>query len=168
MMGAGKSSAKQVKLAVVDTTFARIDMARFAVQEISREFGDSVVLIRSTVPGIKDLAVECKRLLDFEQCDAAMALGMVGGADLDQHCSNQASLGIQWAKLLTNKHIVEVFVHECEAKDERELYSICEDRARKHARNAVILARGSKELMNFAGKGLRQGRKNVGPLKPRR
>ncbi|MEM3030602.1 MAG: riboflavin synthase [Candidatus Micrarchaeia archaeon] len=155
---------RRVRLAVVDTTFARVDMAKFVLEELQK-YG-AVSVVRSTVPGIKDLAVECKRLLDRD-CHAAIALGMVGAADLDRDCANQASLGIQWAKLLTGKHIIEVFVHESEAKDANELYAICEDRARKHAHNAVALARESGELAKWAGQGRRQGRPHVGPLRAR-
>ena len=151
----------QVKIGVVDTTFARVDTATPAIAELKR-LGAKVE--RRTVPGIKDLAVECKRLLDGG-CDACLALGWVGGAPIDEVCANQASMGIQWAKLLTGKHIVEATIHEIESDDPIELAEMAVDRAVKHARNAFLLASGSSELSSHAGKGLRQGKANVGSLK---
>jgi riboflavin synthase len=120
-----------------------------------------------TVPGIKDLAVECKRLLDGG-CDAALALGWVGGAPIDEVCANQASMGIQWAKLLTNKHIVEATIHEIESDDPKELAEMAVDRAAKHAKNAYILAKDGDDLSKHAGQGLRQGKDHVGSIKVKR
>ena len=68
------------RIGVVDTTFARVDMAEAALAELRKL---PVKIERRTVPGIKDLAVECKRLLDGG-CDACLALGWVGAADIDQ------------------------------------------------------------------------------------
>ena len=151
----------RVKIGVVDTTFARVDMAVPAIAELKR-LGAAVE--RRTVPGIKDLAVECKRLLDGG-CDACLALGWVGGAPIDEVCANQASMGIQWAKLLTNKHIVEATIHELESDDPKELSQMAIDRAVKHAANAYLLASGSSGLSKHAGSGRRQGKGHVGPLK---
>ena len=39
---------------------------------------------------------------------------------------------------------------------------------RKHAVNAVLLATEPRELEKFAGKGVRQGRKDAGPLLAKR
>lgn len=110
------------KVGIVDTMFSRVDMGAIAVDEIKKNYPDMLVE-RRTVPGIKDLPVECKRMLD-EGCDIAMALGMVGGAPIDTQCGHEASLGIQQAKLMTNKHIIEVFVHENEAWNPTELRGI--------------------------------------------
>ena len=151
-----------MKAGVVDTTFARVDMAKFAADEIRRRFSN-VAILRSTVPGIKDLPVACKRLLD-EGCSVCIAIGMPGKEPIDKQCAHEASMGLIQAQLLTNKHIVEVFVHEDEGKDEKDLLSLCEDRARKHAVNAVLLVARPGELAKNAGKGLRQGRKSVGSL----
>jgi len=148
---------KLLKLGLVDTMFARVNMANFAMDEISKRYGMRVEMVRRTVPGIKDLAVECKRLLELEKCDIAMAFGMVGRAPIDMQCGHEASLGIQMAKMLTNRHIIEVFVHENEAKNDRQLIEICENRARKHAINAVQLILSPHELTLRAGAGIRQG-----------
>ena len=154
-----------MKLGVVDTMFARVDMARFVTEEIESRYSD-VRIIRRTVPGIKDLPVECKRLLEEEGCDIVIALGMPGKEPIDKQCAHEASMGLIQAQLMTNKHIIEVFVHEDEGKDEKELYAICEDRARKHALNAVWLVKKPEELAKRAGKGVRQGREDAGPLRP--
>jgi riboflavin synthase len=154
---------KFAKIGIVDTMFARVDMASFAIDEIQKRFSGTKI-VRSTVPGVKDLAAGCVILDKKENCDIYMALGMVGGAQIDTQCGHEASIGIQAAKLQIEKHIIEVFVHEWEGKDETDLYSIFEDRTRKHAINAVLLATNPKELVKFAGKGKRQGKADVGSL----
>lgn len=145
---------------VVDTTFSRFDMGRAALDELS---AFPIRTNRVTVPGIKDLAVECKRQLDAG-ADIALALGMVGGADIDRQCAHEASLGIQMAKIATSKHIIEVFVHENEARDETDLAALFDDRTRKHARNAARMLLEPQWLKQRAGQGLRQGRHDVGGL----
>jgi riboflavin synthase len=155
---------KQVRIGIVDTMFARCDMAQFAIDEISREFPGTKI-VRSTVPGVKDLAAGCVILNEKENCDIYLALGMVGKEPIDTQCGHEASIGIQMAKLQMKKHIVEVFVHEFEGKDEQDLYSIFENRARKHAINAVLLASAPEELAKFAGMGKRQGRQDAGQIK---
>lgn len=151
-----------MKIGIVDTMFARVNMGEMAIDEIKKNYPD-VEIERRTVPGVKDLPVECKKLLD-EGCDSCMALGMVGGAPVDAMCAHEASLGIQQAKLLTGKHIIEVFVHENEAWSDREFHSICENRTRKHAHNAILLVKDPQKLVELAGKGVRQGKENEGPV----
>lgn len=151
-----------VRIGVADTTFARVDMARFVLDELKSNFTD-VRIERATVPGMKDLPVACKKLLDAG-CDACVALGMPGKEVLDKQCAHEASLGIIHAQLLTNKHIVEAFVHEDEARSEAELLKICENRARKHAINAVLLVKKPGELAKNAGRGLRQGKADAGAI----
>jgi riboflavin synthase len=151
-----------MKLGIVDTMFSRINMGAIAIDELKKNYPD-LAMERRTVPGIKDLAVECKLLLD-SGCDSCLALGMVGGAPIDTQCGHEASLGIQQAKLLTGKHIVEVFVHENEGWSEREFADICENRIRKHAHNAVLLVKKPGELVKKAGMGVRQGKEDEGPI----
>ncbi|MFH1285394.1 MAG: riboflavin synthase [Candidatus Micrarchaeota archaeon] len=153
-----------VKIGVADTTFARVDMAKFAIAEMKSNF-PYVSVVRVTVPGVKDLPVACKKLLEERECDACIALGMPGKEAIDKQCAHEASTGIISAQLMTNKHIVEVFVHEDEGKDEKELMSICENRARKHARNVVLLVAKPEELTRNAGRGIRQGKENVGSIR---
>lgn len=151
-----------MKLGIVDTMFARVNMGEMAIDEIKKNYPD-VEIIRRTVPGVKDLPVECKKLLD-EGCDSCMALGMVGGAPVDAVCAHEGSLGIQQAKLLTGKHIIEVFVHENEAWSEKEFFEICDNRTRKHAHNAVLLVTNPEKLIESAGKGVRQGKEDEGTV----
>lgn len=151
-----------IKLGIVDTTFSRFNMGEIAIEEIEKNYLH-VQIERRTVPGIKDLAVECKKLLD-KGCHIVMALGMVGGAPIDQQCAHEASLGIQQAKLMTNKHIIEVFVHENEAWSPNEFVEICQNRIRKHAHNAVLLVKDPKKLISKAGLGVRQGKENEGAV----
>lgn len=153
-----------MKLGIVDTMFARVDMGAIAIDELGKNYPD-IGVERRTVPGIKDLAAECKKLLDGG-CDSCLALGMVGGAPIDAQCAHEASLGMQQAKLLTGKHIVEVFVHENEAWSGKEFVEICDNRVRRHAHNAVLLVRGPEELVKRAGMGVRQGKENEGPIEP--
>lgn len=156
----------KLRIGLADTTFARVDMAVFAIDEIKKRFPAlNAEFVRRTVPGVKDLPVECKLLYERDKCDIVMAFGMVGKAPVDKTCGHEASLGVQVAKLLLNKHIIEVFVHEDEGKSEKDLLSIFEDRSRKHAVNAVLMATNQQELSKSAGMGLRQGREHVGRLK---
>ncbi|RLI88333.1 MAG: riboflavin synthase [Candidatus Altiarchaeales archaeon] len=152
------------KIGIVDTTFARYDMAKDAIDEIKKNVA-GVSIVRSTVPGVKDLPVEAKKLIEEQKCDLVMAFGMPGKEEIDKTCAHEASLGIIMAQLMTNTHIVEVFVHEDEAENEKELIEICKDRATKHARNAIKLLFHPNELLKEAGMGKRQGRDDVGPLK---
>ena len=151
-----------MKIGIVDTTFSRVDMGDIAIDEISKHYPDAQVE-RRTVPGFKDLAVECKKLLDAD-CGICMALGMVGGAPVDAVCAHDASLGIQQAKLMSGKHIIEVFVHENEAWSAADFLDICQNRIRTHTHNAIALLKGPGELEKYAGLGRRQGRKDEGAI----
>ncbi|HQD27022.1 MULTISPECIES: riboflavin synthase [Methanoculleus] len=152
-----------MKIGIADTTFARIDMGRAAIDEIRKHA--SVGIERYVVPGIKDLPVACKKLIEERGCDLVMALGMPGGAEKDKVCAHEASQGLILCQLMTNKHIIEVFVHEDEAKDEKELAWLMEQRTREHAVNAVRLLLRPKELEKLAGTGQRQGFEDVGPAR---
>jgi riboflavin synthase len=154
-----------LKIGLVDTTFSRVNMGAIAIDELSKNY-PTVEYVRKTVPGIKDLAVECQILLTTRGCDTVIAMGMVGEAPIDTQCAHEASIGIQWAKLNTNRHIVEVFVHMNEAKSEQDLFALAEDRVRKHVHNAVWLACDPQRLVERAGSGRRQGRQDAGPITP--
>lgn len=151
------------KIGVADTTFSRVDMFPFVEQAIT-ESKIPASVERYTVPGIKDLPVACKRLLLDDQCDIVVALGMVGKEKIDKQCSHEASSGIQNVQLETMRHILEVFIHMDEAKDDNELFSIARNRAYKHGLNAVALLKGKDTLTPRAGKGLRQGKDDAGPV----
>lgn len=150
------------KIGIVDTTFARWDMATAAMDELKQLC--AVKFERRTVPGIKDLPVEAKRLLE-EGCDIVMVFGMPGKTQIDKQCAHEASLGLIWAQLLTGKHIIEVFVYEDEKEDEKELAELAERRAREHARNIFRLLFKPEELIKMAGTGQREGGPDAGPLR---
>jgi len=75
-----------IKVGIVDTTFARVDMASAAIKKLN-EMTSKIKIIRCTVPGIKDLPVACKKLIEEENCEIVMALGMPGGKDKDKVCA---------------------------------------------------------------------------------
>ena len=152
-----------MKVGIADTTFARVNMGGIAVDELKRHA--SVSIERSTVPGIKDLPVACKKLIEERGCDIVMALGMPGAAEKDKVCAHEASQGLIIAQLMTNHHIIEVFVHEDEAADERELAWLAEQRTREHAVNAVRLVLHPGDLTRDAGTGQRQGFPDAGPAR---
>ena len=126
-------------------------------------FGSTFEVVHRTVPGFKDLAVECKRIIEGEGCLIVVALGMPGKADIDQVCAHEASQGIMQAQLMTSTHILEVFVHENEEEDPAKLAAVCVDRARKHARNAYWMLYEPEQLTRRAGQGVRQGYGDAGP-----
>jgi riboflavin synthase len=69
------------------------------------------------------------------------------------------------AQVLTATPILEVFVHEEEAKgSDAKLLAICNDRCSKHAINALDMLFAPETLVARAGKGVRQGEPDVGPL----
>jgi len=151
------------KIGIADTTFARIDMYNI-VEKAIKDYGASNKIERYTVPGIKDLPVACKKLIQEFNCDIVIALGMPGPEKIDKQCAHEASTGIIQVQLMTNKHILEVFVHMDEAKNDRELFDISYNRAYDHAVNALKLLEGKESLSKHAGRGIRQGHENLGRL----
>ncbi|MDH5686146.1 MAG: riboflavin synthase, partial [Hadesarchaea archaeon] len=79
--------------------------------------------------------------------------------------AHEASLGLIWAQLLTNKHVIEVFVFEDEAQSEKELAELADKRSREHARNVYRLLFKPEELTKLAGTGQREGGPDAGPLR---
>ena len=152
------------KIGIADTTFARYDMAKSAIDELKSN-SKGFKIIRYTVPGIKDLPVACKKLFDEKNCDIVMALGMPGAKTIDKQCAHEASMGLIQTQLLCSKHIIEVFVHEDEGKDEKELAWLSDKRSREHAINCLDLLFNSEKLRKMAGRGLREGFEDAGPIK---
>jgi len=152
------------RIGIADTTFARINMGAIAIDEL-KKLGTGFKVERYTVPGVKDLPVACKKLFSERQCDLVMALGMPGGQEIDKVCAHEASTGLIHVQLMAEKHIIEVFVHEDEAKDAKELAFLAEQRTREHAANAYSLLFKPEELTRKAGTGQRQGFKDAGPIR---
>ena len=148
-----------MKIGIADTTFARVDMGKFAIDELKKH--GSVSIERYTVPGVKDLPVACKKLFEEYRCDICMALGMPGGKEKDRMCAHEASTGLIACQLMTNRHIIEVFVHEDEAANDAELAWLAEQRTREHAVNVIKLMRPGT-LEREAGTGQRQGFSDAG------
>lgn len=92
-----------VRIGLVDTTFARYDMASDAKDELKQLC--SAGIEHKTVPGIKDLPLTAKKMLE-EDCDIVMAFGMPGPEQIDKQCAHEASQGLIQAQLMTDKRIV--------------------------------------------------------------
>ncbi len=151
------------RVGVVDTTFARADLATAAITAL-QEHATHVRVVRRTVPGIKDLPVACKKLIEEEGAELVLALGMPGPNPIDKQCAHEATLGLQQVQLATNTHILEVFVHADEESDERKLRALALGRAREHGINAYRLLFRPAELTKLAGSGQREGHADAGPL----
>jgi len=80
------------RIGIVDTTFARMNMGSIAIDELKKNI--AVTIIRRTVPGVKDLPVAAKKLIEEEECDIVIALGMPGKEEIDKICAHEASTGI--------------------------------------------------------------------------
>jgi riboflavin synthase len=152
------------RIGIADTTFARVDMGGFAIDEL-KATGTGFRVERYTVPGVKDLPVACKKLFAERECDIVVAFGMPGKEPIDKVCAHEASQGLIQVQLETSKHIIEVFVHEDEAKSGKELAWLAERRSREHAVNAYDLLFRPEKLTKNAGKGFRQGFPDVGPIR---
>jgi riboflavin synthase len=154
----------KINVGIADTTFARVDMGAMAIDEIETST-TKCNLIRYTVPGMKDLPVACKILFEKHECEICMALAMPGAEEIDKVCAHEASQGIISCQLQIGKHIIECFVHEDEAESPEVLLQVCENRAREHAQNVLKLLFDKDWLVKYAGKGLRQGYSDEGPIK---
>ena len=152
------------RIGVADTTFARVDMGRYAVRALEGA-GTGFRLVRRTVPGIKDLPVACRRLFHEDGGDLCLALGMPGKAEYDRTCAHEASLGLLFAGVLEAKPVVECFVFEGEAADGPALEALARRRAEEHALNAYALLFRPESLHRAAGAGLRQGFADAGPVR---
>jgi riboflavin synthase len=148
------------KIGVCDTMFARVDMFQIVKNAIEDSM-EPIRIERYTVPGVKDLPVAAKKLLEEYNCEIVIALGMPGDKEIDKVCAHEASQGLIKAQLMTNKHIVEVFVHLDEGKDEKELLEITKNRTYDHTKNMIALLKGKETLSGKAGQGIRQGKESI-------
>jgi riboflavin synthase len=151
------------RIGICSTTFARFNMADAAIKQIKKQV-TGIKIIETFVPGVKDLPVAAKKLIEEENCDIVMAFGMPGSEKIDKLCAHEASTGLIQAQLMTNTHIIEVFVHEDEGKDDKDLKQLMFNRATQHADNVVKMLFKPDALRKEAGTGIREGRENKGPL----
>jgi len=154
-------------IGVVDTMFARMDMGGIVMETLEgkADYGRRFDLVRRTVPGMKNLAVEAQRLIQSHGCGIVIVLGMPGPEAIDRLCAHEACLGVMAAQLATSTHILDVLVHEDEADgDDQRLAAICRDRCAKHALNAYDMLFAPERLTARAGQGVRQGAPDKGPL----
>lgn len=152
-----------MKIAIVDTMFARGDMGSLAektMKSLAKQKGWKISIERKTVPGVKDIPLALLQLLE-SGCNAGIVFGMPGSQPIDKTCSHEASLGIQKVQLMTRKIVLECFVHEDEAKNDEELGRIMYNRAYKHSINLLWMLFSPEELSKRAGTGERQGFANA-------
>ena len=152
------------RIGVVDTTFARVDMASYAVRALGEQ-GTGFKVLRRTVPGIKDLPVACRKLFRDDRADLCLALGMPGKAELDRSSAQVASMGLMMAGVLEGRPILECFVHEGEAASAAELETLARRRTEEHALNAYTMLFRPHDLARHAGVGLRLGFADAGPVR---
>lgn len=150
------------QVAVVDTTFSRVDMGRVAAETLVKRGGD-VHVERATVPGVKDLPARARAFLD-DGADLVIACGMVGPEEVDKTCGHEASLGLMALRVLFGRPLLEVFVHMDEVETDEELAWLTRERTREHAVNAHHLLFDPEELVRQAGTGQRQGFEDAGPV----
>lgn len=153
------------KIGVADTMFARVDMAAEALAVIEAK-EENFKVSRYTVPGMKDLPVAAKRLLN-DGCDIVLAFGWVGKEPVDEQCAHEANLGLIWVEIEAATHILKVFFHESETSDPQRQAEIALHRARKHTENAILMLKGPAALTPRAGKGCRQGYEDAGKIEVR-
>ena len=155
-----KKNREPKTIGVVDTMFSRANMGGLCVKTIKKS-GFPVRVVRKTVPGIKDLGVAAKKLIQENGCGIVVTLGMAGSAPIDKTCAHEAVQGIQWAQLLTNTHIIDIMVFEEEGKgSDEKLAAIMGDRIIKHTHNALAMLFEPKTLVSKAGTAQRQGSAN--------
>ena len=169
---ASRDDAERVRIGVVDTTFARINMGDVALATNADEAPDAE-LGRVTVPGVKDLPAACRMMLDAG-CDAVLACGWIGPETIDKTCGHEASLGLMQLRVMFGRPLLEVFVHEDEAPlrrsrkgpdhDVKTLAYVARERTREHALNACWMLLDPERLIRMAGTGQRQGFEDAGPL----
>ncbi len=152
------------RIGVIDTTFSNIDTASIAIKEIKR-LANQVTIRRYTVPGLRDIPLACKILIEREKCGIVLATGMVSRKGAEKQVENQAVQGIMMVQLQTGRHVITAFFDEHETRDKTKLYTIVVDRVRKHAQNSLKLLAVPESLTDYAGLGLRQGGRDVGQIR---
>ncbi|MCE4606425.1 MAG: riboflavin synthase [Desulfurococcales archaeon] len=149
-------------IAVIDTMFSRVDMGAVAYETLREELPDYKVE-RVTVPGAKDLPGAARRAIDYG-CEGVITLGWIGKREADKITYLVSSMGLVMLGVLTGKIVIDVTVHEDEADNPKDLREIALDRARDHARNLAYMIKRPHDLVKRAGKGVRQGYPDAGPI----
>lgn len=155
-------------VAVLDTTFARVDMGGLVAQRLA-ERCERVTVERVTVPGFKDLAAAARRAID-DGAAIVVACAMPGPEPIDAACASEASVGLQVVQAVTGTSVLEVFVHVSEALGpdgavrEDRLAEITARRCEGHADNVLRMLLDPGEMLLRAGTGRRQGAADVGAL----
>ncbi|MEM1519447.1 MAG: riboflavin synthase [Pyrobaculum sp.] len=148
-------------IGVVDTTFARIDLAAVAMDELKNLMPD-VLIKRLTVPGIKN-TIWAALQLSKEGCDAVVVLGWVGPTQVDKYSYLATSIGLIQLQIATGVFVLDITIHEEEGGgDEKKLKEVAVDRVKKHMWNLYQILRG--DLQRYAGRGLRQGYPHAGEI----
>ncbi|MCE4615232.1 MAG: riboflavin synthase [Desulfurococcales archaeon] len=149
-------------IAVIDTMFSRVDMGSVAYETLREEL-PSYKIERFTVPGAKDLPGAARRAID-KGCEGVITLGWIGKREADRITYLVSSMGLVMLSVLTGKIIIDVTVHEDEAENLEDLKKIALDRAKDHALNLSYMLKKPEVLTKKAGKGIRQGYPNAGPI----
>ncbi|MCS0316076.1 riboflavin synthase [Vibrio diabolicus] len=151
------------KIGIVDTAYSRVDMATVILNQFeSQQRADCqpIELVRTTVPGHKELAVGALKLMEEQQCDVCIVLGWVGPKDSDHTSAHEAALAIAMAKVKVSSHILECFVFESH-HDESELVEISKNRAKAHLNSALLLASDKEGYTVPSSIGDREGEPNA-------
>src|SRR5438093_150804 len=103
------TKAKRLKrIGIVDTAFARYDMASATIDELRKQ-GGGLTVERYTVPRIKELAAAARILFD-RGCGLGLALRMLGRQPLDQDCDVAAAPGLHAVRRLLERADVDAAV----------------------------------------------------------
>ena len=154
------------KIGIVDTAYSRVNMAKFAIQQVEYVMQTSemnVGLVHATVPGHKELAVEALRLLEEEQCDICVVFGWVGPKELDLTSAHEAAMALAMAKVQARKHVLECFIFESQ-HDEASLLEVASKRAVAHANNAIAMITKNASWELHSSIGDREGEANASVL----
>ena len=132
-------------IGIADTTFARYNMGRAAIDEIQ-----------------KNVSVKIKRVTVDEDDTGPLAC--------DRLVVGEVALQGDVAVLVVDRLRVEFRFahgrrHENEGKDEKELAFLMDRRTREHALNVIKLLFKPDKLIQEAGTGQRQGFEDAGPLR---
>ncbi|MGI0117721.1 riboflavin synthase [Zooshikella sp. RANM57] len=154
------------KIGIVDTAFSRVDMAKFAIQQIEQAkqiCNSELTWLKATVPGHKEVAVEALRLLEQEQCDICIVFGWVGPKALDLTSAHEAAIALAMAKVQARKHVLECFIFESQHEQDA-LFEAASQRAVAHAKSAISMITDDPAWVVHSSIGDREGEANASVL----